>query len=527
MRQENYSFERYCSREKGSAQWADPEEIKNAPTIVRCNIEEEICNGSGLPVMCDKRDGKLVFMDNSDTHSLFWGSTGSKKTRLFGMPLINFFALAGESFIATDPKGELYDRTSGLVAAKCYKTVVLNLRDLFQSDLWNPLKLPYEVYHSGNKEEAVSLLNDFIITLAEPQRSTAKDIYFIELSCSMALAYMLFFIDTAVPEEVSVYNFANFFASKSSPEATDELSKYIAEGSIASVNLKGVLTNKEAKSTFGNVASGVSNMFNPFVIRKTLSQVLTGSSFDIRDIGKEKTAIYIIVPDEKTTLHFLVTAFIKQIYEALIHEAQQTECKKLPVRVNFLMDEFGNIPRIPDMASMTTAARSRNMRFFLMVQGMHQLLNKYEKEAETIKGNCDNWVFLTSREYGLLQEISNLCGMYFYTDIDGGIEMRPLISVSDLQRLSKERGEALIIHGRNHPLITELPDIDEYKFKTYPPAKAHKNTLPQIKRYDVNKVISEITGKKRPIPFSFEGFGEERYFERSPENPTKAGAWDW
>jgi type IV secretion system protein VirD4 len=537
MKHENFNFERYFSTEIGSSRWADPEEIISSPTIQRIDIENDVCTGSGIPIISD---GRIAYVDNSDTHTLIIGSTGSKKTRLFGMPLINIYAMAGESFIATDPKGELISRTSGLVAAKGYKTVVLNFRDLYQSDFWNPLQLPFEAYHGGKKEEAVSLLNDFLGALAEPQRKGAKDPYWIELAYSMALAYMLFFIDTATPDEANLFNFAQFFASKSTPEATEELANYVAEGSIASVNLKGVLTNKDAKSTFGNVASGVSNMFNPFVIRKSLCKVLSKNSFDIRDIGKEKTAVYIIVPDEKTTLHFLATAFIKQTYEALIHEAQQQENKKLPVRVNFLLDEFANIPKIKDMASMITAARSRNIRFFLMIQGMNQLINKYEEDAQTIKGNCDNLVFLTTREFQLLEEVSNLCGLNFFTDHNGNTKVRPLISTSELQRFNKERGETLIIHGRNYPIVSELPDIDQYKFKFYLPEIINNKTLPQIVRYDVKKVMNEIKDRKRPIPFSDEVSDDDKYFDglseipaedlfwnSPPSMPVSDDAWDW
>ena len=526
MKKENYEFARYITNDN-DARWADTDEIKNDPTLTQINVEGDDCPGSGIPLISD---GRMAYVDSSDTHTLIFGSTGSKKTRLFGMPLINFFALAGESFIATDPKGELYAKTSGLVAAKGYKTTVLDFRDLSKSDFWNPLKWPYEVYHGGKRDEAVLLLNDFLSALLAPHRRGVKDPYFSELGSSMALAFLLFFIETAKPDEANIFNLANFCVSNSSPDATDLMSKYMAEGSIATVNLKGVLTNKEAKSTFGNVAAYLSAMFNPFAIQKKLCQILSQSSFDIREIGKQKTAIYLIMPDEKTTFHFLVTAFIKQTYEALIHEAQKQADKKLPVRVNFLLDEFCNIPTIPDMAAMVTAARSRNMRFFLMAQGMHQMKDKYGENAETIKGNCDNWVFLTSREYELLAQISNLCGMYFYTNHEGKIESRALISVSELQRLRKERGEALILHGRNYPFVAELPDIDAYHFKKHKPIERNERAFPEIKQYSAETVIKDIKDKKRPLPFSVEVFGEERYADNTTSPKTdkpKADIFDW
>ena len=103
------------------------------------------------------------------------------------------------------------------------------------------------------------------------------------------------------------------------------------------------------------------------------------------------------------------------------------------------------------------------MRYYLIVQGMHQLTAKYQEDAETIKGNCENWVFLTTKELSLLQEISDLCGDF----ITNSGHRRKLISVSELQRLNKEKGEVLLLYGRRYPFITEMPDIDEYEmYKT-------------------------------------------------------------
>jgi type IV secretion system protein VirD4 len=195
------------------------------------------------------------------------------------------------------------------------------------------------------------------------------------------------------------------------------------------------------------------------------------------------------------------------------------------VRLNIVLDEFCNIPAIPDMASMISAARSRNMRFFLMAQGMHQLQFKYREDAETIKGNCDNWVFLTSREHELLREISNLCGETLFTDLDGNLKSRPLISISELQRLKKEKGEALILHGRHYPFVTELPDIDEYEFNVYPPLENDAQPLPQIVPYDADNVISDIKNRKNPLPFSIEVFGQVAYFNKA--DVRKADIFDW
>ncbi|MCL2528680.1 MAG: type IV secretory system conjugative DNA transfer family protein [Defluviitaleaceae bacterium] len=488
---------KFMSRNSG-ARWADPQEIKESSAIKQINVVRD-CDGCGIPIISD---GRTAYVDDSDTHSLIFGSTGSKKTRLFGMPMLNIITQAGESFITTDPKGELYEKTSGHAAAKGYNVIALNFRDLTKSSLWNPLMLPYEMHHSGKEDDAMALINDFLGTLAEPQRRNTKDPYWIDMGMSMALAYMLFFIESATKNEANLSNFVSFLVGNSQPAQTDVLAGCTEEGSIANINFKQVLTNKESEKTFACVASTASAMFAPFMIRKSLCQLLSKSDFDIRTVGKEKTAIYIIVPDEKTALHFLISVFVKQVYEALIHEAQIGKEKKLPVRVNFILDEFCNIPTIPDMPAMVSAARSRNMRFFLMTQGMYQMEQKYGKDAETIKGNCDNWVFLTSREHGLLQEISNLCGETVLRDISGNVYSRPLISISELQRLRKEKGEALILHGRQYPFMAELPDIDDYAFKKYPPMPSRGTRLPEINVYNPNPVVDDIKKGKRPILFS-------------------------
>jgi len=445
----------FASSFYNESRWARKEEIQNAS--LKINLEENKYPSAGLPVMSDS---KTAYIDPSDTHTVIFGSTGSKKTRLFCFPMINMMIRAGESFIATDPKGELFAKTSQAAADNGYKTIVLNFRDIGTGDCWNPFEIPYELYHGGNKDLAMSLINDFITALSEPHRKTTKDIFWIETAASLALANLLLLIESGEKEEVHLASFSNM-CSMSNLETISKISRYLDENTIAGMNYRGVLT--AAEKTLQSIQVSLYAWVRIFASQKRLTKMLSKNTFDVRNIGKEKTAVFIIVPDEKTTYHFLVTTFIKQVYETLISVAQETDDGKLPVRVNFILDEFCNLPAIPDMPAMISAARSRNMRYYLIVQGMHQLTAKYQEDAETIKGNCENWVFLTTKELSLLQEISDLCGDF----ITNSGHRRKLISVSELQRLNKEKGEVLLLYGRRYPFITEMPDIDEYEmYKT-------------------------------------------------------------
>ena len=516
MKHNNFNFG------TGSGRWADHEEIKNSPTTIKVNIHDDKYSGCGLPLISD---GRTAYLDVSDHHSIVFGSTGSMKTRRIVLPLINTALKAGSSIVVTDPKGELFRLTSGLSAANGYKTVVLNLRNLDQSDCWNPLSIPHQLYLSNQHDKAKAFLNDFINTIVSPLRSD-RDPYWHIMAHSITLAYLLFFIDTAKISEANIYNFNKFFLSHSSKKEMEELLKYMPDESISCLNLKGILSNGDAEKTIGNIASYVWGALSPFMIQKQLCQMMSQSTFDLRDIARQKTAVFLIIPDEKTTLNSVVALFLKQLYEILIEEAQQNEFNELPNRTEFILDEFGNVPCLPDFIGMQTASRSRNIRFYLFLQGMQQLNEKYGRHtAETIVGNCDNKIFLASGEVKLLEYFEKICGEVYDHGID---KLRPLITVFDLQCLSKEKGEAVIKHGRNAPLMSELPDFSEYKFKTYPEVKLNTRKLPKLEMYDAEQVIKEIKNGTRPLPFSIEVFGKEKYYDKSPSaSLSDNDIWDW
>lgn len=489
MNYERYKYEKYISSQK-SSRWATVEEMQKSGTLVDLKKPGKSECG-GIPLLSD---GKKVYVDGEDTHTLIFGATGSKKTRLFCMPAINLFIKAGESFVATDPKGELYAKTAGYAEAEGYNIVVLNFRELGYGAMWNPISVPHMYYKAGEKELAISMINDFIAAISG-QVKKDEDPYWASMAGALLLANAMVLLECGKDEEVNIGSLAYMCNVKVDPKL-QEIAGHLPDTSIAAMNYANVLpTPEKTKNCIYSTLYGMLKIFNT---QKDLTRMLSGNTMDITKFGKEKTAVYIIVPDEKTTYHFLVTTFIKQVYEILISEAQKQENLKLPVRVNFVLDEFCNIPKVPDMPSMISAARSRNMRYFLVAQSLHQLRGKYGEDADTIKGNCDNWIFLTSKELDLLEEVSRLCGT-----ISGENESRPLISVSQLQRLDKKKGEALIMHAREYPVITEIADIDMYEaFKGYtkPPLKPFD--LPELHFFSVENLASEIRFGRRPVPFS-------------------------
>lgn len=208
------------------------------------------------------------------------------------------------------------------------------------------------------------------------------------------------------------------------------------------------------------------------------------NNISYESLPERKTAIFLLLPDEKTIYHRLVSLFIKQSYEYIIYMSQKMSRQK--IRINYVLDEFSSLPTIKDFPAMISAARSRNIRFNLFVQSKNQLILRYAEEAETIQSNCTNWIFLSSREVKFLQEISCLCGVR-YTDFGS----RPIMEISELQQLDKTRGQALMLIGRFKPFLGCLLDIDYYDGKQF-----SESCFPQREKVDRKELKFEFLKPK-------------------------------
>jgi type IV secretion system protein VirD4 len=429
-------------------------------------------------------------------------------------------AKAGESFITTDPKGELFAKTSGYVKKQGYKTIALDFRNADCGNCWNPFTLPYKLYNSGKQDMAMSMFNDFAMAITADQQKSTADPFWGKAAKAYLVAILLIMAECCTEEEMNMRTLAQFCTIENA-NYVECLARSMTDHSIAGMNIKSIYT--AAGRTMRSILISVHNAISEFISSQSITNLISQNDVNIIDAAREKTAIYLIIPDEKTTTHFLATLFIKQAYEVLIAEAQKEKDFKLPVRLNFILDEFCNMPKIEDMPSMITAARSRNMRFYLIAQSLHQLKGKYKEDADTIKGNCDNWVFLTSREYKLLEEISNLCGILTMANRT----QRSLISTSELQRLRKEKGEALILHSREYPFISEMADIDQYKsFIGYESAKLEKIHFGRPIILSPSKLYKEIVLKHIPYPFSDEMYYNEATMARDTKILNKGRAED-
>ena len=422
-------------------------------------VEKERKYYGGVPIFYDIETRKL-YVDAADTHSLVFGATGSLKTRTVVSPTIKILGYAGESMIINDPKGELYMRHAAELESLGYDIVDINFRNPAVGNSWNPLYIPYQFYTSGDEDKAAEFINDIANNLMVGEKSSTDPYWDYSASDLLyGLIQLLFRYCKDHNKDINNVNIGNLlrlrrklFSSKQ--QAKDSiLWKYASEDELVAASLSGSVY--APNDTMNSILSVIDQKMSTFTIQPTLLNMLANNDFDIAKIGNKPTCVFLITPDEKTSYHKLVSLFIKQSYEYIIYLATKNFENKVNNRITYILDEFSSLPKINDMPSMISAARSRDIRFLLVIQSKSSLKQRYKEEADTIIANCSNWIFFTSRELELLKELSELCGMQKKNKM-------PNISVYDLQHFSKKDREALVLCDRNKPIKVKMIDIDMF-----------------------------------------------------------------
>ena len=474
------------SNKGGYSRWAKEKEIKTDDGIAEIKILDEKTNAAGVPLIIKQNE---MWVDNGEYHTLVIGATGSGKTQTVILPTVKNLAKAGESMIITDPKGEIYEKTSEMLREKGYQILLLNFRDPQNGNAWNPLSLPYEIYKSGNQDKAIELLDDLALNILYDESNKNADPFWEKTSADYFSGVALGMFDDAKSDEININSIS---LMTTAGEEKFGNSTYIKEyfkakdpSSAAVINASSTID--APNETKGSILSVFRQKIKLFASRENLSEMLSHSDIDLASIGEKKTALFIVVQDEKKTYHSLVTILLKQCYETLIDVAQRNG-GKLPVRTNFLLDEFANMPPLKDVTTMITAARSRRIRFTMIIQNFAQLDEVYGKEnAETLKGNCGNIIYLITTELKALEEISKMCGEV-KSKKDDKTASTPLVTVSDLQRM--KQFEVIILRLRKQPFRTKfVPDFKLDWGKKYPKAAYPSREKNPVHVFDIKEFV--------------------------------------
>ena len=489
----------------------------------------------GVPVRAVVSGKDMEVNLSSPMHGLIIGATGSGKTTTFINPMIQILgeSSAGSSMIMTDPKGELFQMHSQKLKEKGYKVMVLDLRDPYSSYRWNPLEDIYDRYQeyiayskgifsrgdspadSGleltapadsfeafwfeyegkaypNKKSVLAVvkskrqkiydeiyedLNDLVSVLCPIE--SKDDPVWEKGAKSIIMATLLAMLEDSEDPELGMtkekFNFFNVNKAISNSEDNFAALKRYFQGrnklSKAVTLSRQVLSAADnTLSSYMSIAFDKMSMFND----EGICALTSATDINPDDFADQPTALFMKIPDEKDTRHGLAAVFILCIYKALIKKASAREDLSLPRNVYFILDEFGNMPKIEKFDKMITVGRSRKIWFNMVVQSYAQLNNVYgDTVADIVKSNCGIKMFIGSNDIGTCKEFSELCGNMTVTtnsvssstgDKSGQvnystqIQTRPLIYPSDLQKLnnSKEMGNAIIVTFGNYPLKTKF-----------------------------------------------------------------------
>ncbi len=490
----------------------------------------------GIPVraIVDKK-GKMYVNFLSGAHSLVIGATGSGKTTTFINPMIQLLgaSAAGSSMIMTDPKGELFSLHSKYLKERGYNVLLLDLRDTYSSSRWNPLGSIYDMYQEyltagdgirlhrdsmanypdlkkidGDAAEGEAWvewrgiayadlshcqddiavtkqrvydemyedLNDLISVICPIENE--KDPLWEKGARSIIMATCLAMLEDSANPDLEMtkdkFNFFNLNKALTNSENEFEALKKYFEGrdplSQAVTLSRQVLSAASSTlSSYMSITFDKLNMFND----RGICGLTSATDIKAEEFAEKPTALFMKIPDEKDTRHGLAAVFILCMYKALIKVASAREDLSLPRNVYFILDEFGNMPKIEKFDKMITVGRSRKIWFNMVVQSYSQLNNVYgEKVADIVKSNCGMKMFIGSNDIGTCKEFSELCGnMTVRTSstsasmgakegdysVSNQTQVRPLIYPSELQKLNNKEstGNAIIVTFGNYPLMTK------------------------------------------------------------------------
>ena len=324
--------------------------------------------------------------------------SGSGKSASYSIP--NAYQCLG-SYIFTDPKGELYDRTAGYLKEHGYDIKVLNLVHPQYSDGYNPLM------HISSELDVDVIANT--VVKGQQTESGKSDPYWDDMAEMLLKALIYYLIATRPEEEQNLASCAELVRAANNKNGSNLLSELINQlpyDHPARMYYKSIEIAPE--KTYGSILSSLQSKLGKFD-SKEIAELTSTDTIDFEEIGNKKTAVYVISSDTHTAYDFLLTIFFSQMIQQL-YDYADLNGGKLKEQTFFILDEFANIGKIPDFDKKISTSRSRRISFSVILQTVDQLEAVYEKSYETIMGNCDTHLFLGSNSYKTLEYFSKQLG---------------------------------------------------------------------------------------------------------------------
>ena len=466
----------YSSRENrrpgeeyGSAKWGSPKELNR-------KYMDHQHKDANIILTQRVRLGMDGYITQRNMNVLVIGGSGSGKTRYFCKPGLYS---ANCSYLVTDPKGELLKAAGGLLLSLGYEVRVFNLIAPEQSDCYNPF-----VY--VREEKDVLSLIDNLIKNTTPRNASSNDPFWEKAEVALDSALMLYLIHEAPQDEqnfetmIYMMNFADVREEDEQYRSPlDMLFRALEEEQPAHVAVKQYKVFKQAA---GKTAKSILVTAAVRLAAFNIPQYAAMTSMDEMDfgsLGERKRAIFCVIPVNDSSMNYLVGMLYTQCFQELYRRADLKYNGRLPVPVRVLQDEWANVAQPESYPKILATCRSYNIGLNIIVQNVQQIKALYEKEHESIIGNCDTLLFLGGgNEPASLEFIVKLLGRETLATRTRGLTKgrngssttnyqqtgRDLMTVDEVRKLDTNKA-ILFIRG-------EDPVIDrKYNLKRHPNIK--------------------------------------------------------
>ena len=424
------------NNEYGSGRFATKSEIKK--NFTKANISN--IKKVGIPIYYSK-DFKKVWFDNDTPHYVYLGSSGSGKSVTAVIPTVTFLANAKEkrSIFITDPKGEIYHHTSKMLKEKGYNILTIDFREPQLSNHINilePIICEYEKYIeyedlSNKTEQQKEKLNyknislshyaeanrliSSIATMVMQEEIPGKDPFWNNSAKNLLEGLIGFFLEEykdgkITREQITMTSIRKFQNSTMEEKNSRFFKSYIERkkyGSKSKDSLMPILSTSD--NTYRSI-TGVFSEKMAIFDDINVANITSKSDFKLDILGREPTALFVIVPDEDKVYYTLVTLIVGLLYRELVKLANKEKTKKLPIQMDWLLDEFANCPPLSDIESIVSVSRSRGMRFHFFIQSFAQLDNVYGKEVAQIILDNSGIQYLKTNTMSTAEEISKRLG---------------------------------------------------------------------------------------------------------------------
>ena len=373
--------------EHGSAKWGSAKEVNHK--YADKHTDRNIILTNNVKIGLDGRKHRR------NLNVMVVGGSGAGKTRFYAKPNI---MQCNTSFVALDPKGELLRDTGKLLESKGYEIRVLDLINPGLSHCYNPFA------YLRDEKDVLKLVTN-LIRNTTPKNASNNDPFWEKSETALLEALILYLLYNAAPEEQNFPMVMELLSAAEVHEEDEEFKSILDDLfqrleddepdnlAVKQYNIFKLAAGKTAKSILISLAVRLEKFNLP-----QIASITTQDELDLASLGERKVALFAVIPDNDSSLNYIVGMMYTQLFQELYYSADRVHNGRLPVHVHCVMDEFANVALPDEFDKILATMRSREISVSIIIQNIAQLKALFDKQWESILGNCDEFLYLGGNE---------------------------------------------------------------------------------------------------------------------------------